>query len=125
MIVYLFIVMSVAGFSYELAYGTLSENIKKLVRLEQPLKYHALTYMKTWKLAVGNIYLILTPVLILIVLARLLHMFLYKLLNCPYCSSVWVLFAINLWILNMSMETSIILSCTAIPIIALIDRLRI
>ena len=123
---YLLVIISVAGFCYEVAYGKLATWIKSLLYLDQPAKYGALTYHKTWRLALGNFSIALSPFIFIFGIApRLIHQFLYSLLSCPYCISVWIMFAINFWVMDMGLTMSIITAPVAILPIAIIDRLRV
>ena len=122
---YLLVVLSVAGFSWEVAYGKLSEKIKSVVGLDQPKKYGALLYIQTWKRAVGNFaYALFPSIFIFGILPRITHQFIYEWISCPYCQSVWYMFAINFFLFSLGWGMSLLLSCITMIPIAILDRLK-
>ena len=121
---YLLAIIAVAGFCYEVAYGQLSTWVKEIFSLDQPVKYNALLYYKTWRQAIGNYALALSPFIFIGIAFRLCHSFLYSLLSCPYCVSVWLMFAVNYWVMGMTIVASLILAPVAIIFVAIIDKLR-
>jgi len=123
MIIYLLVVIAVAAWSYEIAYSDLSTGVKRILGLLDK-NYHPLLYISTWQRALGKAYLVLLPFITVLVLLRLTHEYVSELLMCPFCISFWLMWAVNLWVFGMPVLPSIILSTLAIPIIAIIDRLR-
>lgn len=121
---FLSLTIAVAGFSYEAAHGTLANFLKSLFCLDQRIKYNPIFYYKFWKQLLGSHALWLLPFILVLVTARLTHSWLYSLFSCPYCQSVWYMFAINFWVMELSLLLSLTLAPVAILFVAVIDRLR-
>ena len=126
LVLVLILSLSVGGFAYEAAYSDLAAAVKRLFAIEQPFKYNALTYYKTWKRAIGNYAVALFPFILLIgILPRLIHSWLYKLTSCPYCMSVWMMFAVCFFALNLGWLMSLLFAPLALISVAVIDKLRL
>lgn len=101
--------------------STLALRIKQFLYLNQPYnkKLYLLSKFKFWWRLLGRFYLLL-PFYIFPILISC-HHFLYEILDCKYCTSVWI-FAILLTIyFNIYF---IILSPLAILGIYIIERIR-
>lgn len=123
--IYIISIVSIAGFSYELAYGKLANYIKTVFKLEQQFKYHPLLYINPWKKALGNFYLMLLPFILLLILYRNIHKGLYELLRCPYCIGFHLMWITNHFVFNMNWLMTFLLASVIMLPIAIIDRLRI
>ena len=122
----MFIILAISGFSYEAAYGELSSWIKRLVWLDQPSKYSALFYYNFWRDFLGHkTAKVFSPLFIILFLIKKIHQVLYSLFSCPYCQSVYYMFIINRYYIEMPILESIILSPIAIIPIGVLDRLRV
>lgn len=88
---------------YEIVYSELSFILKRFLFLDR--QYPAITLLsspKAWKKLFGK-WMLFPPVLILavtlIVLATV-HQFVFKLIQCPYCTAFWTGFICSFLIFN-------------------------
>jgi len=81
----------VAVLAYEVVYSDLALYVKKALYLD---KYYPqielISFWNFYKKFCGKYLYILFPLAILIMILANTHRFLYKLLQCPYCLSIWI-----------------------------------
>lgn len=81
----------VAVLAYEAVYSDLAYYVKKALFLD---KYYPqvelLSSLKAYKKLIGKYLYLLFPIVIIIMILANLHRFTYKLVQCPYCLSIWI-----------------------------------
>lgn len=77
--------------AYEIVYSELAGYIKRFFFLdkEQPV-LALLSSFKVYKKVLGGYTYGLIPIIVLVIALCLIHKFIYKLLQCPYCLSFWI-----------------------------------
>ena len=126
LVLVLILSLSVGGFAYEAAYSDLAAAVKRLFAIEQPFKYNALTYYKFWSEFLGKNTAKFFALLILpLILFRVIHSWIYKLVSCPYCMSIYMMFAVCFFALNLGWLMSLLFAPLALISVAVIDKLRL
>lgn len=114
----------VAVLSYEMVYSDLAFYIKKALLLD---KYYPavelLSGFKSYHKLLGKYLYVFLPLILLIMIAANLHRFTYKLLQCPYCTSIHVGFWTGI-LLTYPIPFCILLGFVGSFIISIYSKLR-
>jgi hypothetical protein len=106
--------------------STLALQVKSFLRLTQPYnkKLSAFSQFKFWRKLIGTAFYILFPLVLIIVLALKFHHFLSELFDCPYCTSTWIFFFLQLLLTSETILYCIIFAPLAIIGCYIIERIR-
>jgi hypothetical protein len=121
-VVFIVVAISMAELAIQIATSELSGKLKRVLRLNIPYdaKLKVLGGKKLWEMMFGSWWFIAAPVMLL---ARL-HEFFSEMLDCPFCCGFWIMLAVNLFYLNMTLATGVILAPVALAVVAILDRIH-
>jgi len=108
--------------------STLSLKVKQLLFMSQPYSKRLLPFLdlRTWLRMLGKIWFSLFLVLVIPMWLSLhLHHFISQVVDCKYCTAIYVGAAINWWVIGLPLLTTLLyapLYIITIYLIELIDR---
>lgn len=125
-VLFIILMFATSEFAIQMQMSTLSQWVKDTTGLKQPYskKLQALCNPILYRRLFSWWFWLLSPLLLIIILAFNLHRFVSNLVDCSYCTSFWLATAVNYFVLNQTLPMAMLLAPIALIGVALLDKLH-
>jgi len=123
---FIILAICVAEFAIQMQLSMLSQWVKGVLGLRQPYdsKLEVLCSVRFWIKFIGNWSIVLSPFILLVLAVFNFHKFVSFLVDCSYCTSFWLMTAVNFFYLKQDISTSLLLAPLALVMVVVLDKLH-
>ena len=118
--------LAVGAFSIQSAYASsLADTLKSMFGFPLPKRYNPLFKYKSWRSIVSSRFwfVVLFPFITVFIIALQVYYQVGKMLSCSYCTSFWLMLAVNVLVLGITFPLSLVLAPLGIVGVVVIEKL--